>query len=110
MENVVIIDIRYLDDKLSISAQEQFLNQPNTIEFIEDLSDSLSQINTHCLQLFNRLNKVNITTQKDTNIVEYVKFIGQTLFDRLFTLRAKELLHNTHCRELILKIDESSKN
>ncbi len=105
MENVVIIDIRYLDDKLSISAHEQFLNQPNTIEFIEDLSNSFSQINDHCLQLFNRLNKVNTSTQNDTNIVEYVKFIGESLFDRLFTLSAKELLHNTQCQELILKID-----
>ena len=105
MENVLIIDVRYVNDILSLSAYEQTFNRPRTIEFFEDLPDSVSPINDDCLKLFNYLNKSIRFEKVEWNALKYIKYLGQSLYDRLFTLRVKELLHSTSCQELILKID-----
>lgn len=104
-QKVLCIYIRCVNDQLSVSAHEQFRNEHRTIEFFEDLRISHNQIDDKCHKLFNLLNNASKQLRVDRSIIDQAKYIGQSLFDGLFTLRVKELLYSTECRELILEID-----
>ncbi len=104
-QKVLCIYIRCVNDQLSVSAHEQFRNEHRTIEFFEDLRISHNKIDDKCHKLFNLLNNASKQLRVDRSIIDQAKYIGQSLFDGLFTLRVKELLYSTECRELILEID-----
>jgi len=102
---ILCIYIRCVNDQLSVSAHEQFRNEHRTIEFFEDLRISHNQVDDKCHKLFNFLNNASKQLRVDRSIIDQAKYIGQSLFDWLFTLKVKELLYATECRELILEID-----
>ena len=78
-----------------------------TLEYYEDLSFSHTSINTICLELFKHLNSASTQARVHRAIVDRIKYIGQSLYDQLFTLKVKELLHSCQSQELILKIEST---
>lgn len=105
MEKILIIIIRCVKDILILSAEEQSPDEQKTLGYHENHAISYDEINNHCTYLFNLLNKSGKQAKVDKNIFEEIKFIGQSLFDLLFTVRIKELIKKTDTQFLILKID-----
>ncbi|MGA1792245.1 MAG: CHAT domain-containing protein [bacterium] len=105
MEKLFVLHIRCAKDLLSLSAQEQFLNERKTIEYYEDLEVSHTDINNNCIELFRHLNSTGKKAKADNAVIDRIKYIGQSLFDQLLTLKIKKLLYSTRCKEIILKID-----
>lgn len=107
MQNVLVIYIRSIKDILSLSAQEQSPHEQRTIEFYENISVSRIDINNDCSKLFSILNSSGRYAKVDRAALGHIKYIGQSLFDKLFTLKVKELIHSTQCQDFILKVDGS---
>lgn len=105
MEKVIVITIRFSHDVLSLSAQEQLLNEQKTLEYYENIDISCSDLNDLCRESFSLLNNAVKQINVSKGVIEQIKSNGQSFFDKLFSLNIKELLNSTKCDDLILKID-----
>jgi class 3 adenylate cyclase/CHAT domain-containing protein/Tfp pilus assembly protein PilF/TolB-like protein len=103
---VLHLDMSREGDRLKISAQDQITGEESTLRHYEEVSVSMSWIETRCREMVASLNKANRRGRVTREVLIKLREIGQVLHDELFPQSIKTKLKKTKAEYLNLSIDD----
>lgn len=100
------IDVARAEDRLKVSATEQFPGDVSTVRHYEDLTIPLEAVNVRCGEIVRMLNTANRRGRITPDILVKIRETGQMLTDDLFPPHVKETLRTTRAEHLIFHLDD----
>ena len=103
---VITLEVERTGDRMKICAYQHLEGETSTIRHYEEIAVPIEQINIHCRETADHLNKANRKGRVSRDVLEKLKKTGQVFYNVLFTPEVRKKFETTDADHLVINMND----